>query len=598
MSAKPLIRPVFNRSAVLPALALLAPLLAAPLAAQPTFVGVETGENGEGPTSLTIDVPSGAVGDLLLAVIGVEVNPSTPTPTGWTAVPGFTGFNDAICASGDGVGIRCQLSAFYKFAASASEGSVTWVFGPNPRSATGAILRYANTDPTSPIGPTNDQNGTGTSVNVPSIVTVENDSLVLRVALADSSQSKAKLTGGPATERFNEDSRTSAADTESVSIAGADFVQGTAGATSTASWTSGESEQWVAGNIVIRPVPTVVDVDLAVAKDDDPDKVNPGGSLDYTLTVSNNGPNDATGATVTDVFDVALTCTWTCSAAGASSCGAAAGSGNISETVDVAVGDDVTFDVSCSVDGGASGSVPNTASVAAADGFNDTDSGNDSASTSTPVNQAPVAVCQDVELEADQVSCLADVASSEAFDGGSSDPDGDLPLSFSHTPVGPYSLGDTAVTLTVEDALGLTDSCGATVTVVDVSAPVIECNASGTIVPPDAPISFTATATDACGPATAEILGYDCFKFTKKGKRVDKTESCEVSIAGDTITIEDTGGKGTRITWVVEATDGSGNMIEMDCGTEVVNPGKGKGLSAASKVERGRKARRAGRSPR
>ncbi len=135
--------------------------------AQPGFVGVVTGNNGEGNFTHTVGVPSGVAGDLLVAVVGVEQNPSTPTPGGWTAVPDFTGFNDAICASGDGIGIRCQLSVFYKIATAASEGSVSWTFGPNPRSAAGAILRYNNFNTTSPIGATGDQKGAVNVVPVP-----------------------------------------------------------------------------------------------------------------------------------------------------------------------------------------------------------------------------------------------------------------------------------------------------------------------------------------------------------------------------------------------------------------------------------------------
>ena len=331
----------------------------------------------------------------------------------------------------------------------------------------------------------------------------------------------------------------------------------------------------MAGTIVIRPASAVADTDLAITKTADAAKANPGGILGYTLTVSNNGPNDVPGASVDDTFPTDLTCSWTCSAAGASACGAAAANGDIAETVDVAVGDDVTFTVSCSVDAGASGSLENTASVAVPAGFNDTDGSNDSDSVSTPVNQAPDAVCQDVTLTADEVTCTADVPGSEAFDGGSSDPDGDLPLAFDHAPEGPYGLGDTAVTLTVTDSLGLEDTCPATVTVEDLAAPLISCNAPPTITPPDAPISFTATATDACGPATAEVVAFECFKHTKKGKRIDKGGSCVVSFDGATITVSDSGGVGDHIVWTVTAVDGSGNSITQTCAVEVVNPGQG-----------------------
>ena len=94
--------------------------------------------------------------------------------------------------------------------------------------------------------------------------------------------------------------------------------------------------------------------------------------------------------------------------------------------------------------------------------------------------------------------------------------------------------------------------------------------------PPDAPISFKATATDNCDVSLVEITQYDCYKYTKKGKRIDKTESCVVEVADDTITILNSGGVDNHITWTITATDGSGNTTETDCEILVVNPGKKK----------------------
>jgi hypothetical protein len=129
------------------------------------------------------------------------------------------------------------------------------------------------------------------------------------------------------------------------------------------------------------------------------------------------------------------------------------------------------------------------------------------------------------------------------------------------------------VTLTVTDSGGLTSQCTATVSIDDTTPPVISCNAPGTIIPPDAPISFTATAIDNCDDApTVEIVDFDCFKFTKKGKRIDKTESCDVQVVGDTITILNSGGVGDHITWTVRATDNCGKTAETTCEVLVVRP--------------------------
>ncbi len=568
-----------------PAACLVLCLAAAlPAAAQaPAFQAVVTartnnpGFSGGADFGLTVGVPPGPAGDLLIFLVGVKINPATTTPAGWTPIVASS--NDAICDSDPGgLGIRCQLNAFWRVS-DGTETSVSVVFGPNPRQAAGAVLRYSGADTVSPIGTHATQKGTSTNVVGPSVTTTEADNTVLFVALADGDEAQSLFTAEPPTQRFELASTMpfgfgSSFTFDAVVLAASDQSFPAAGATGTVSWTLPAADEYRTLSLPIRPAGVVQDTDLAVDKSADAPKVNPGGTLGYTIVVSNNGPADVAGATVSDSFAADLTCSWTCAAAGASACGAGAGAGDLAETVDVAVGDDVTYTVSCSVDAGASGSLANTASVAVPAGYDDTDSGNDSDSVTTPVNQPPVAVCQDVVLEAD-LACQADVAGSADFDGGSGDPDGDLPLSFSHDPAGPYALGDTAVTLTVEDALGLTDTCTATVTVVDVSAPVIQCNAPATITPPDAPITFTATASDNCSVASVGVASFECYMFTKKGKKIDKGQSCVVTTSGASITIHDSGGVGDVIEWMVTAVDGSGNSISQLCGVEVVNPGNG-----------------------
>jgi M6 family metalloprotease-like protein len=128
-------------------------------------------------------------------------------------------------------------------------------------------------------------------------------------------------------------------------------------------------------------------------------------------------------------------------------------------------------------------------------------------------------------------------------------------------------------TWTATDACGNTTSQTQTINVVDTTEPDISFNAPATIVPPDAAVSFTATAKDNCDSApSVSITGYDCFAFTKKGKRVDKKKSCVVSIKNDTITILDSGGVDTHIEWTGFSTDSCGNVAEEDFETVVVNP--------------------------
>ena len=131
--------------------------------------------------------------------------------------------------------------------------------------------------------------------------------------------------------------------------------------------------------------------DLAITKTDGVMTATPGGSVTYTITASNFGPNAASGATVGDTFPGVLTATWTCVGAGGGTC-AAAGSGNINDTVNLPAGGSVTYTASAAISGAATGSLTNTATVIAPGGVTDPNSSNNSASDTDSVNviAAPV----------------------------------------------------------------------------------------------------------------------------------------------------------------------------------------------------------------
>jgi len=86
-------------------------------------------------------------------------------------------------------------------------------------------------------------------------------------------------------------------------------------------------------------------------------------------------------------------------------------------------------------------------------------------------NQPPTAICQPVIVDAN-ANCEGEAVASD-FDGGSFDPEG-LPTTLTVTPVGPYPLGVTNVTLTIDDG-AFTDSCTTTITVLDATPPILAC---------------------------------------------------------------------------------------------------------------------------
>ncbi|UCE00641.1 MAG: PKD domain-containing protein [Chloroflexota bacterium] len=173
---------------------------------------------------------------------------------------------------------------------------------------------------------------------------------------------------------------------------------------------------------------------------------------------------------------------------------------------------------------------------------------------------------------------------SVALDGSNSiDPDDD-PLTYDWngpftgntttgaTPTVEFSnYGDYTVSLEVNDDFGGSAMCNAQVQIIDTTPPEIYCNAPLTIVPSDAPVAYTGTATDTCdGQIEPVISGFDCYKLSKKGKRIDKTESCIVSFEGAALSIQDSGGIDDIITWSLSVRDNNGNQAIKECKIQVI----------------------------
>ncbi len=137
--------------------------------------------------------------------------------------------------------------------------------------------------------------------------------------------------------------------------------------------------------------PETVDADVSISKDDGVTEVNPGGSVTYTIVVANAGPENVTGFEVTDDFPADLTCSWTCAAGSGATCTAGPVAGDIDDTVDLEAGSSATYTASCTIGGGASGTLVNTVTVAGPPGIVDNTPGNNSATDTDSVVPIPEA---------------------------------------------------------------------------------------------------------------------------------------------------------------------------------------------------------------
>ena len=132
-------------------------------------------------------------------------------------------------------------------------------------------------------------------------------------------------------------------------------------------------------------VSTGCPANLSITKTDGAANAVAGAAISYTIVATNAGPGAAIGATVTDVVPAALTgASWTCTASAGSTC-PATGSGNINATVNLLSGGSATFVLNATLSGTASGSLANTATIAAPGGVTDPNPGNNSATDTDPI---------------------------------------------------------------------------------------------------------------------------------------------------------------------------------------------------------------------
>jgi uncharacterized repeat protein (TIGR01451 family) len=134
-------------------------------------------------------------------------------------------------------------------------------------------------------------------------------------------------------------------------------------------------------------VQSAVAANLGIAKTLTPDPVFPGGLLHYTIIVTNNGPSDAAGTTMTDVLPAPLRFTAISAPAGWSCLTPAAGT-NGTVTCSIAsmmAGDVATFTLDVIVASGTAAGAPINNTASAGSATPDSNNSNNSATASTTV---------------------------------------------------------------------------------------------------------------------------------------------------------------------------------------------------------------------
>jgi len=124
--------------------------------------------------------------------------------------------------------------------------------------------------------------------------------------------------------------------------------------------------------------------DLSTTKTDGVTSVTAGGSTTYTIVVSNSGTGTASFTFVDDLPSELINVSWSCTPTAGGSCGAASGTGDISNLVSVPGGGSVTHTVTATVSPSATGTVTNSVTVNV---IGDTEESNNSASDTDTIVQ-------------------------------------------------------------------------------------------------------------------------------------------------------------------------------------------------------------------
>jgi uncharacterized repeat protein (TIGR01451 family) len=252
-------------------------------------------------------------------------------------------------------------------------------------------------------------------------------------------------------------------------------------------------------NVSVNPSTIAASADLALIKTASPEPVRSGGTLVYSLVVTNLGPDAASSVVVTDALPATLSFVSASTSQGSSSGPNplifSLGSLNANSSATITI----TTKVLLSTDG----SIVNTATVSST--TLDPVSTNNTASVKSTVidTNSPVITCPaDITVSTSPGLCGAVVN----FAATATDDEPNLVLTYSPQPGSFFNKGTTTVTCTATDPNGNSSSCNFHVTVQDTEPPKITCpsdittNADPGVCA--AVVKFVVSASDNCSVAS------------------------------------------------------------------------------------------------
>ncbi|WP_026775191.1 SdrD B-like domain-containing protein [Polaribacter sp. Hel_I_88] len=203
---------------------------------QGNFVGSNNNCSDNSVSTISVNVPSGSVNDLLIASVSTDDDKTIDTPTGWTLVRG--GEND-----------KTSIYVFSRLASNSEPNSYSFDISSGKKRMCAAILRYSGVNTTTPIEASNITTGDSDNPNPPSVTTVTNNTIVVNMIAIDKDQKPMSNPSGTS-ERIDIES-----DKHSMGIA--DQKIATAGVVNPSSWSTDDDEKWVAITLAINTTPNV-----------------------------------------------------------------------------------------------------------------------------------------------------------------------------------------------------------------------------------------------------------------------------------------------------------------------------------------------------